>query len=232
MTPVLILTYNCIELTKACVESVYAQDAHTSVAVVDNGSTDGTLEWLSANYIQTVIFGENRGVSVGWNVGLELAFTAREHERVLVLNNDAILPPWFVSELLSYDVPFVTGVAIDKVPTERSQRMPLTPHPDFSAYLIRRDCWEKVGRFDERMKIYVSDCDYHVRAQRLGMPLWKANVPYYHVNSQTMKRATPESRSAIQAQADADRAVFASIYGCLPGTAEYAELFKEKVDAR
>jgi GT2 family glycosyltransferase len=149
------------------------------------------------------------------------------YSHALVLNNDSILPPWFYSELLSYDAPFVTGVAIDKQPVAKPERMPLNPHPDFSAFLIRRDCWLTVGPFDERMKLYASDCDFHLRAHRLGIPLWKANVPYYHVNSQTLKRATPEDRAIIEAQANADRAVFKSIYGCLPGTAEYEALFKE-----
>jgi GT2 family glycosyltransferase len=233
MTPVLILTMNNLELTKACIESVRNQDVEAAIGVVDNGSTDGTLEWLSEQRdVQIVKFGENRGVSIGWNVGLELVFTGhnRPHDSVLVINNDAILPPWFLSELLSYDAPFVTGVAVDQMPTERPQRMPLNPHPDFSAYLIRRDCWETVGPFDEHMKLYASDCDFHIRAHRLGIPLWKANVPYYHVNSQTMKRATPEARRAIEEQANKDREVFRSIYGCLPGEPAYYALFGEGPD--
>jgi hypothetical protein len=54
----------------------------------------------------------------------------------------------------------------------------------------------------------------------------KANVPYYHVNSQTLKRADPADREAIQTQANKDREVFKELYGCLPGTEEYNQLFK------
>jgi GT2 family glycosyltransferase len=227
MIPVLILTRNCLELTKLCVDSIWRQNVPVQICIYDNGSTDGTVLWADEEpEIDLTAMPDNKGVSIGWNTVLSRLFDEGE-SHVLVLNNDAILPSWFLSELLSYDAPFVTGVAIDKQPVAKPERMPLNPHPDFSAFLIKRDCWMKVGSFDERMKIYSSDCDYHIRAHRLGVPLWKANVPYYHVNSQTLKRATPEDRAIIEAQANADRAVFKSIYGCLPGTAEYEALFKE-----
>lgn len=232
MNPVLLLTHNCIDLTRRCVDSLLAQDIHPYLVAVDNGSTDGTVEWLGEDLGHVEgechILRANRGVSFGWNLALGILFRKPEVTHVLVTNNDTELPPWAYSELLSYDVPFVTGVAIDRRPTERPERMPLTPNPDFSCFLIRRDCWETVGPFDEEMVLYASDCDYHVRAHRLGVPLMKANVPYYHVNSQTLKRATPEERLWIQAQANRDRAVFQKRYGCLPGTKEYDALFTSR----
>jgi len=45
MNPVLILTHNCLDLTKRCVESIRAQDIDITLQVIDNGSTDGTEEW-------------------------------------------------------------------------------------------------------------------------------------------------------------------------------------------
>jgi GT2 family glycosyltransferase len=226
MNPVLILTHNCLELTKKCVESVRAQDVPTLIAIIDNGSTDGTREWVSDENIQTVLFTENLGVSVGWNVGLNLAFTSHEH--VLCLNNDTQLPPYFYRKLISCGVPFVTGmdVGMSHLPETPPEFSPLVPHPDFSCFLIRRDCWDKVGPFDERMVIYASDCAYHVESHRKGIPLWKANVPYNHERSSTLNRASNKERAIIQAQANKDREVFKSIYGCIPGEPAYGELFK------
>jgi GT2 family glycosyltransferase len=231
MNPVLILTRNCLELTKRCVESVLSQDVPTKVCIVDNGSSDGTNEWARSNGYLWSSFNHNAGVSKGWNIGMELLFEDFPRPHILCLNNDVVLPKWFYRTLLSYDAPFVTGVAIDTMPIGEPERMPLQPHPDFSAFLIRRDCWQKVGRFDEEMVIYVQDCDYHVRAHRLGVPLMKANVPFFHVNSQTMKRASPEERQRIQEQANKDRAVFKAKYGCIPGTPQYNALFEDKVNA-
>lgn len=230
MNPVLILTHNNLELTKRCVESVRRQDisVEDAIMIIDNGSTDGTADWLDmATDLDGFTWKNNKGVSKGWNHGLHTWFAENDDaNHVLVLNNDVVLPPWFYRELLEYAYPFVSGVAVDYMPTERPDYSRPIPHPDFSAFLIARECWERVGPFDENMVLYAQDCDYHVRAHRLGVPLMKANVPFYHINSQTMKNAAPDERKWIELQADADREVFRQKYGCLPGTPEYAELFK------
>lgn len=230
MNAVLMLTRNNLALTKKAVESVLSQFIPVELLVFDNGSTDGTSEWLPTNDPGSKFMAWrsllNQGVSAGWNWGLDYFFRSG-CEQVLVLNNDLVLPPWMYRELLSYDAPFVTGVAVDNTEfTERPPiRCPLTPHPDFSCFMIRRQAWEKIGRFDERMKFYASDCDYHIRGHKLGVDMMKANCPFFHASSSTLNLATPEERALIETQANADRAVFRSLYGCLPGTAEYEALF-------
>lgn len=226
--PVLILTFNNLDLTRRCVESVRNQDIETRIVIIDNGSTDGTREWLQEfeGYGEAYLNPTNRGVSFGWNVGLENLFS-QGAEHCFVVNNDTVLPRWWCRTLLSYDGPFVTGVAIDTMPLREPDKCPLSPHPDFSAFLIRKECWQKVGAFDEAMQLYVQDCDYHVRAHRLGVPLMKACVEYFHVNSQTMRRASPDVKAHIATRANADREVFRSKYGCVPGTPAYSALFEE-----
>lgn len=234
MNPVLILTRNNLELTKKCVESVRGQDIPTRIYIWDNGSTDGTREWLQDQYsddkaiIPLWLNGGNEGVSKGWNEGLEFIFIPDRRNHVLVLNNDAIIPPWFYRRLINYNQPFITGVAVDVMPTEQVPHCPLTPNPDFSAFLIRRDAWDRIGKFDEGMKIYSSDQDYHIRGWMAGVPMLKANVPYYHVNSQTLKRATPEDRAAIEQQANLDREELRKKWGVSAGGADYQALFIEE----
>jgi len=224
---VLILAHNNLELTQRAIASVQQQDIPTEIFVVDNGSTDGTTEWLSMlppSKIKHWTFRPQLGVSAGWNYGLQYLFRLYDH--VLVLNNDVELPPWGYRFLLHNDVSFVTGVAVDYRPTEPAMPMPLTPNPDFSCFLIWKDAWMNIGPFNEDMKYYASDCCYHVRGHRLGIPMMKANVPYFHASSSTLKNADPEERAAIQKQADCDRQVFRDIYGCVPGEAAYDDLFR------
>ncbi len=231
MNPCLILTRNNLNLTKRCVESVRKQDIPTKICVYDNGSTDGTREWLESQRGEG--FGwngpsKNDGVSKGWNEGLNYLFDHLDYDYVLCPGNDTVLAPWTYSSLLSCNVPFVTGVDVNSMVQlpERPDIFPLTPNPDFSCFLIRRECWEKVGPFNEQMKFYVQDCDYHIRAHKLGIPLMKASVPYYHERSSTMRLAPKEERDAICEQANRDREVFRSIYGCIPGERGYENLFK------
>jgi GT2 family glycosyltransferase len=227
MNPVLMLTRNNLELTKRAVASVYGQRVKAEAWVFDNGSTDGTVAWA---YELGILLGSmpfNAGVSFGWNFGLNELFGERNYDHVLVCGNDTVLPEYLYAALLSYEVPFVTGVAVDTMPgPELPERMPLTPNPDFSCFLIRRGCWEKIGPFNPRLMHYCGDTDMHVRAHRMGIPLWKANVPYLHFRSSTMNNASPQDRAVIQAQAEADRGQFRALYGCVPGEKSYDDLFK------
>ena len=77
--PCLILTRNNLELTKRCIESVRAQDCgDLFIRVVDNGSTDGTMQWLETfDDIQDWYFSDNNGVSAGWNLVLNDEFSSR-----------------------------------------------------------------------------------------------------------------------------------------------------------
>lgn len=229
--PVLILTHNCLELTKKCVESVRKQDVPTVVMIFDNGSTDGTLQWLAKPEQTKILYmteGINSGVSHGWNEGLKHLFGFSDVESVFCVNNDTVLPSWFCRSLLAYNVPFVTGVSVGFMQQIEEPQPPkeLAPCPDFSAFLIRRDCWDWVGPFDERMRHYASDNDFHVRAHWAGVPLMNAGVHFYHERSSTLKTAPREEHLEICRQADADREVFKSIYGCMPWEPGYAELFK------
>jgi GT2 family glycosyltransferase len=223
MNPVLILAHNNLALTQRTVASVQAQDIPTELFVIDNDSTDGTTKWLQARENHAT-FRPQLGVSAGWNYGLQHLF--RLHEHVLVINNDVVLPYWFYRFLLGYEVPFVTGVAVDKMPTEPAERMPLTPNPDFSAFLIHKAAWETIGQFNVDMKYYSSDQDYHVRGWLAGVPMMKANVPYYHERSSTLKLAEPSEREAIQRQADADREMFRLKWGVVSGSPDYEAIFK------
>lgn len=231
MFPVLTLAHNCIQSTMRCVQSVHLQDIPgVELFVIDNDSTDGTREWLIANHIPHARFRPQLGVSAGWNFGLDWFFRQPEVEHVLVIGNDTWLPSNFYRELMGYQCPFVTGVTESEAKVVEKTVVPevLGECPDFSAFLMRRDCWTVVGRFDEDMKLYASDCDYHVRAKRFDIPLFKANVPFGHDRSSTIRNAKGAEAEALAKQAEADRQTFAKKWGCLPGTPEYAALFTGK----
>ncbi len=223
---VLILTHNNLPLTMRAARSIAAQDIRTTLNIVDNGSTDGTKDCIFTGGARLLhAFSDNAGVSKGWNRGLSILF--EQTDQVFLLNNDVLLPRWFCSQLLAYDKPFVSGVSVDKMEqiAEPAPMGDLQAHPDFSAFLLRREVWDKVGAFDESMKHYASDNDWHVRAHKAGIPLWKANVPFYHERSSTINLASEQERQEIQAQANQDRFVFKSKWGVMPWGEGYDALF-------
>ena len=228
MNPILTLTHNGLELTKKAVDSFLRQDIQVSIYVIDNASADGTLQWLETIGILLEGSDTNAGVSAGWNQGLNMLFDKYNAEHVLVTNNDVELPRWFYRDLLSCRVPFVTGVSSDKLLVSMPPQSNLVPHPDFSAFLIRRSAWKEVGPFDEDMKFYAQDCDYHVRACKVGVPLLAANAPFYHERSSTLRRASPEERVEIEARAGQDRENFRLKHGFTVGSPEYQEATKVK----
>jgi N-acetylglucosaminyl-diphospho-decaprenol L-rhamnosyltransferase len=90
-----VVTYNGLPWLERCLESVRGHE----VIVVDNGSTDGTLELVRERFPDvTVIEQENRGLAAGWNAGL-LVGSGRYF---LILNSDA----WAVGEAVEQLVAF------------------------------------------------------------------------------------------------------------------------------
>jgi len=233
--PVLILSYNQLPLLQRCIKSVRAQDIPTSLYVVDNGSTDGSREWLGSDEYEGIaaINSNNTGVSKGWNQGLRHIFATSPQEgyhhiaadHCLVLNQDVILPPFFYRELLNCQVPLVTGYPVETMEELGKFRLNLTPAPCFSAFLIRRKCWETVGPFDERLWSWAGDCAYHVEGHQRGVSMQKAEIPFFHQAGTTMRTASPEEREWFGRRAEADRETFKSIYGCKPDDPQYALLF-------
>lgn len=227
MNPVLLLVRDNLEMNKRCIDSICSQDVPTTLVIADNSEQDDTVKWaLDQNNIAVYPFRPQIGVSRGWNFGLGALFKDG-WEHVLVPNSDTILPPWFYSSLLNYDVPFVTGVSVGNMAEIAAPppRKELVEHPDMSAFLIRRECWERVGKFDENMVHYCGDLDYHIRAYRSGVHLMNAGVPFYHERSSTLRLSTPKDRRLIELQADADRRTFTEKWGCATSGPSYDAMF-------
>ncbi len=85
---IVIVTWNALEHTRTCIESLFSETAYEDfdVVVVDNGSVDGTVEYLKSIEGLTVIENrENLGFAKGANIGL--AHTKPDSD-VIFLNND------------------------------------------------------------------------------------------------------------------------------------------------
>ncbi|MBQ8189455.1 MAG: glycosyltransferase family 2 protein [Lachnospiraceae bacterium] len=103
-TTIVIPNYNGIKYLKNCIESLQLakEQGEFSIVVVDNGSTDGSLqqarEYESKGILDVVALPENTGFCGAVNEGIRYAKT----EYVLLLNNDTEVEKDFIKELESF----------------------------------------------------------------------------------------------------------------------------------
>ncbi|MCT4597616.1 MAG: glycosyltransferase [Vallitalea sp.] len=89
-TSIIILTYNNLEYTKKCIDSIrkYTNKNSYELIVVDNHSQDGTVQWLENQENIKVIFNnENLDFPKGCNQGIKIA----KGDNILLLNNDVVV---------------------------------------------------------------------------------------------------------------------------------------------
>lgn len=108
MISIVVVTYNRIEYTKQCIQSILDNtDADFELCIVDNGSTDGTHEWLEELHSQfkpsghaakltITLFDANKGCATAYNCGFEQA----EGWLVFRIDNDVIVPRGWASAMI------------------------------------------------------------------------------------------------------------------------------------
>jgi GT2 family glycosyltransferase len=99
---VVVLCYNNLALTQACLASVEANShwPKLELVVVDNASTDGTAAWLrefaaGRPWVKLVLNEKNLGFAAGNNTGL----SAASGDVLIMLNNDTQVSPGWIHGL-------------------------------------------------------------------------------------------------------------------------------------
>ena len=69
-----VVTYNRMELLKRNIRCLQQNKPISSIVIVNNGSTDGTTEWLAAQEGLTVINQTNVGGAGGFYTGIQYAY--------------------------------------------------------------------------------------------------------------------------------------------------------------
>lgn len=212
---IIIPNYNGKHFMEPCLASLKEQTCQDyKVLVVDNASTDGSLEYMKEHYpkIEVIALDKNYGFSKAVNVGIQHSTTPY----VILLNNDTTVDPHYVEEMVK---------AIERSPRifSVSSKMIQMYHPELidsagdlytllgwgvcrgtgrpvsnyteadeiftacaGAAIYRRSAFSKIGYFDENHFAYLEDIDVGYRAKIYGYKnTYCPTALVYHVGSGT-----------------------------------------------
>lgn len=213
---IVIPNYNGKVFLQSCLQSLQRQSfSDFTVIVVDNGSTDGSVELLKQDFPEVTLlsWSENKGFSVAVNGGI----AAGSAPLVFLLNNDTELADdclqklldaaqakkeydFFAAKMLNFhdrgyldgagDAFLRGGVGYRLGTMEKDSEYYSKPRQLFGACagaaLYRRDLFTEIGVFDEDFFAYLEDVDLNLRANSRKKKCWYVpDARVYHIGSAT-----------------------------------------------
>jgi GT2 family glycosyltransferase len=149
---IIILCWNDLKVIPECLKSIFDETSAIDFEVIvsDNGSTDGSVEFIRERFPKVRII-ENRanlGFAKGNNVGIRAALG----EYVLILNPDTIIRDRALERLVAFaDAhPEAGGFGCRVLNPDGSFQNPARPIPTVQGYLLGALCARWLGRISPR----------------------------------------------------------------------------------
>ncbi len=178
---IIIPNWNSFKLLKRCLNAISrnTKRKNIEVIIVDNGSKDGSVEFIKTLDmkfpIKTIFNDENKGFVVGSNQGM---LEADKDSDICLLNVDAVVQKDWLKNMYETMINFpnagVVGPLGNEVPSGHQKEGYVeedTVSPNLYGYcmLIMRELIDKIGYFDERYEVGgYEDNDYCIRTKLAG----------------------------------------------------------------
>lgn len=238
-----VLCRSSVDMARECVKSLQAQTANIDILIVNNEGVPGMAAWAKSvaaldHRVYVMTCHTRYSVAGCWNWALGYAFM-NGYGEALVVNDDTWLLPqtYYVLKTVIDQDPgkygMVTAIGRREMsevlgsddPGRIESGLAVSPHPDFSCYMISKDCYRRVGPFDTKfIGAYFEDGDYHIRMRQAGVMAVSMDLSYLHHASSTLKNSNLRESRIIQANYDKNKRYFFEKHGCLPGTEKYDTL--------
>jgi len=209
---VIIPTWNRKGLLRNCLKSLSLQTVPSRILVVDNGSSDGTVEMVAEEFpeVDLLPLAENLGFAKAVNRGIEASSTPF----LALLNNDTEADPgwlaagleamrghpefgFFASRMIVFDHREILDSAGDcysvgGLPTKRGFGEPISLFTDpeevlgasAGAAFYRKSIFETAGLFDESYYLYLEDVELSLRSRCFGFRcLYLPDAVVYHIEA-------------------------------------------------
>jgi len=222
---IVIPNWNGEDFLEVCLDSLRKQTHDNfEVILVDNGSTDGSVDFVKRNYpeVKIISLPTNRGFAYAVNTGIRQS----QSEYIALLNNDTEADPRWLEELCrglennpeigfcasqtlffhNRDIINSAGLAYYKDGTAGDRGY---GEPDRGQYgkqrkvfgasgvavMYRREMLEDIGLFDEDFFAFYEDVDLSFRAQLCGYQcIYQPMAVVYHVGGGTILPTNPKNR--------------------------------------
>ncbi len=189
---IVIPTYNRLPILQKCLKALVNQDLQAEhryeVVVVDDGSTDGTVEWLLHQRPSVQLYEQaHQGAAAARNLGVKNA----KGDTIIFIDSDLVVTDVFLSAhaealttaqaRLKHGRIFTYGRVINTCNFDDPTTEPYTLTDFSAAYFatgnvaIARHWLEEAGLFDEQFQQYGwEDLELGVRLKKWGLKLVKA----------------------------------------------------------
>jgi GT2 family glycosyltransferase len=194
LASIIIVTYNHRQYLNDCITSIKKQDYPYEIIIVDNCSTDGTIQFIKDFFPDITIIDskKNKGYGAGNNLGFKYA----NGKYIVILNPDVIVQDSWLKNLISplknrnrvittskilfFDglkvntfgnsnhftgLTFTNGLGADP---SKFHQMIHTTGVSGACFALTRNSYTEIGGFDESFFLYNEDSDFSWRANIIG----------------------------------------------------------------